>query len=262
MTEAGAHAPADNVPAAIRLMTDEASRGSSANHAIRCSRTAGATDSRTSALPRKSRVAPSNSGRSSLAETTAVRPPQSRSAPRSASVLVSSCRSRAKRVEPFRPWPWPVDGDPHAAVGFQRDVDVFGATGEYLVDRPVGHLEHPVVQPGLTGRAHVHPRPLPDGFPPLQHLNVGGGVRARGVTQEAPSLGLPGVGWSGDRERRSEDVGGSVKPAPPSPFPAASRPPIQAHEPDSRRVTTVLRVRMPCVEAGSIPVSSATRRRR
>lgn len=172
-------------------MTDEASRGSSANHAIRRSRTAGATDSRTSALPRKSRVAPSNSGRSSLAETTAVRPPQSRSAPRSASVLVSSCRSRAKGVEPFRPWPWPVDGDPHAAVGFQRDVDVFGATGEYLVDRPVGHLEHLVVQPGLTSRAHVHPRPLPDGFPALQHLNGGGGVRARGVTQEAPSSGCP-----------------------------------------------------------------------
>ncbi len=76
--------------------------------------------------------------------------------------------------------PGAVVGDPDTAVGQQGDVDPGGAARHGLVDRVVHHLPHQVVQAGRSGRADVHPRPLPDRFESLEDGDVGltvGGVR-------------------------------------------------------------------------------------
>ncbi|MFF3327849.1 hypothetical protein [Streptomyces sp. NPDC002889] len=70
----------------------------------------------------------------------------------------------------------PVVGDTHAAVGREGDVDGAGAADQDLVDGLAGDLEHQLVQAAFAGRADVHPGPLPNGFPALQHLNVAGVV--------------------------------------------------------------------------------------
>lgn len=84
-----------------------------------------------------------------------------------------------------------VVSDPHAAVEHQSDRDTAGAVGQDLVHCPLYDLEHQVVQTTLVGRADVHPRPFPDGFPILKHLNVSGVVFGGFLAHDVPSDGVP-----------------------------------------------------------------------
>ena len=84
-----------------------------------------------------------------------------------------------------------VVGDPHAAVGQQRDVDGVGVAGERLVDRVVDDLPDEVVQAALTGRADVHARALADRLETLEDRDRAGvvvrpGRRAGEVGLEPP----------------------------------------------------------------------------
>lgn len=81
----------------------------------------------------------------------------------------------------------PVVGDTHAAVGRQSDVDEGGTAGQNLVHRPVRDLEHHLTQAAFTRRADVHPGPLPNSFPPLQHLDVAGVVPGVFLAHDVPS---------------------------------------------------------------------------
>ncbi|WP_254594734.1 hypothetical protein [Streptomyces sp. 8P21H-1] len=81
----------------------------------------------------------------------------------------------------------PVVGDTHAAVGHQSDVDGGGTAGQNLVHRPVRDLEHHLTQAAFTRRADVHPGPLPNSFPPHQHLDVAGVVPSVFLTHDVPS---------------------------------------------------------------------------
>lgn len=84
----------------------------------------------------------------------------------------------------------PVVGDPHTAVRRERHVDGAGAARQDLAHGPVDDTQHEGVQPAFTGRADVHPGPLPDGFPALQHLDVSSVVLHAFRTHEDPSHGV------------------------------------------------------------------------
>ena len=86
--------------------------------------------------------------------------------------------------------PWPVVRNPHAAVGRERHLDRTGTRGQNLVHRPAHDLEHQLMQAAFPGRADPHPRPPPNGFPPLQHLDPGSVVPHAFSTHEAPSDGV------------------------------------------------------------------------
>jgi hypothetical protein len=57
-------------------------------------------------------------------------------------------------------------------VRVNGDIDRVAVAGQRFVDRVVDDLENQVVQTALGRRADVHARTLPDGFEPLQNLDL------------------------------------------------------------------------------------------
>ncbi len=72
----------------------------------------------------------------------------------------------------------PAVGDDHPAVRLQGDVDAVAVAGHPLVDAVVDDLVDEVVQAAVVGAADVHAGAAAHGLQPLQHLDVGGVIRA------------------------------------------------------------------------------------
>ena len=64
------------------------------------------------------------------------------------------------------------------APRLQRHIDPRCMPRHRLIDRVVDNLVHQMMQPRLTGRADVHPRPPPDRLNAFQNVNVRGVVTA------------------------------------------------------------------------------------